>query len=179
MTALRLSLRRMTRWLTEARPLFWIGVALLAFWLVCALAGPAISPFDPLAVDPLARLSPPSSRHWLGTDRLGRDVFSRLIAGAGEVMVIAPAASLLGTVGGTLLGLAGGYRRGWLDEALNRVADAVLSIPVLLLGLLAVTAIGPSRLAIVLIIATIFTPLVMRTIRSAVLSEREREYVQL
>lgn len=143
------------------------------------MAFPLLAPYDPYAVDPLHRLNPPSASHWLGTDRLGRDVLSRILGGAREVFLIAPIASFLGTLAGTLLALIGGYWGGLVDEALNRIADALLAIPLILIGLLILTAVGPSRIAVILVIAAIFTPLVMRTIRSAVLSEREKDYVQL
>lgn len=159
--------------------LFWAGSLMLAFWIVVAIGGQHITPYDPQAVDPVNRLTAPSRIHWFGTDRLGRDLFSRVLSGAREVLLVAPIAAFLGTAFGTLLGLAAGYFGGLFDEFLNRCADALLSIPVLLLGLLALTALGPSRAVIVAVVATIFTPLVMRTIRSAVLSERGKEYIQL
>uniref|UniRef100_A0A831TEE1 ABC transporter permease n=1 Tax=Thermorudis peleae TaxID=1382356 RepID=A0A831TEE1_9BACT len=162
-----------------AHPLFRIGALLVGLWIVCAVAAPLLTPWDPLDVDPLNRLSPPSRAHWFGTDRLGRDLFSRVISGAREVLLVAPVASLLGTAAGTLLALLAGYRGGFIDEALNRVADAALAIPLLLLGLLTLTAVGPSRLAVIFVIAAIFSPLVMRTIRSGVIAEREKDYVQL
>jgi peptide/nickel transport system permease protein len=165
--------------LALANPLFRVGAVLVGLWVVCAVAAPLLTPWDPQDVDPLNRLAPPSATHWFGTDRLGRDLFSRVISGAREVLLVAPVASLLGTVAGTALALLGGYRGGLIDEALNRVADAMLSVPLLLLGLLTLTAVGPSRLAVIAVIAAIFSPLVMRTIRSGVIAEREKDYVQL
>jgi peptide/nickel transport system permease protein len=165
--------------LALANPLFRVGAVLVGLWVVCAVAAPLLTPWDPQDVDPLNRLAPPSATHWFGTDRLGRDLFSRVISGAREVLLVAPVASLLGTVAGTALALLGGYRGGLIDEALNRVADAMLSVPLLLLSLLTLTAVGPSRLAVIAVIAAIFSPLVMRTIRSGVIAEREKDYVQL
>ena len=87
-----------------ARPAFLIGAAILVFWIVCAFFGTAIAPHDPLAQQLLAVNAPPSAAHWFGTDLLGRDVFSRVIAGAQAILIIAPLATLLGAVLGTALG---------------------------------------------------------------------------
>jgi peptide/nickel transport system permease protein len=157
---------------------FLAGAVILAFWVTCALFGPLIVPDDPYADDILNKLQPPSSEHWFGTDRLGRDVFSRVIVGARDILIVAPLATLLGTVLGTALGLVTGYFRGLVDEAIMRAVDAFLAIPVVVLGLLALTAVGPSRLAVILVIGVVFTPIIARTVRAAVLSERELEYVE-
>jgi peptide/nickel transport system permease protein len=157
---------------------FVAGAVILAFWVFCALFGPWIVPDDPYADDILNKLQPPSSEHWFGTDRLGRDVFSRVIVGARDILVVAPLATLVGTVLGTALGLVTGYFRGLTDEAIMRVVDAFLAIPVVVIGLLALTALGPSRLTVILVIGIVFTPIIARTVRAAVLSERDLEYVE-
>jgi len=107
---------------------FLVGAVIVAFWVFCALFGPAVVPDDPYADDILNKLQPPSSEHWFGTDRLGRDVFSRVIVGARDILVVAPLAALLGTVLGTALGLVTGYFRGLADEAIMRVVDAFLAV---------------------------------------------------
>ena len=156
---------------------FLAGAVIVVFWILCALFGPAVVPDDPYADDILNKLQPPSSEHWFGTDRLGRDVFSRVIVGARDILVVAPLAALLGTVLGTALGLITGYFRGLTDDVIMRVVDAFLAIPVVIIGLLALTALGPSRLTVILVIGVVFTPIIARTVRAAVLSERELEYV--
>jgi peptide/nickel transport system permease protein len=156
---------------------FLVGIAILAFWVFCALFGPMVVPYDPFAADPLNALLPPSADHWFGTEQLGRDVFSRVIVGARDILTIAPISTLLGTVAGTMLGLAMGYFRGWLDEALSRVVDALLALPTVLVALLALVALGASNVTVVLVIAFTFAPLVARTVRAAVLAERELDYV--
>src|SRR6476659_4067973 len=88
---------------------FVVGAAILIFWGLDAIFWRAIVPHDPLGVDPTGTLKAPSSAHWFGTDNLGRDVFSRVLAGAATVLVIAPVATLLGLVGGTTLGLITGF----------------------------------------------------------------------
>ena len=96
-------------------PSFIAGTAILCFWLVCAIFGPLIAPHDPYASDPLNSLLPPDRAHWFGTDQLGRDVFSRVVVGARDILTIAPLATLVGTVAGTAVGLVVGYFGGWLD----------------------------------------------------------------
>jgi peptide/nickel transport system permease protein len=157
---------------------FLAGAAIVGFWVLCALFGPAVVPDDPYADDILNKLQPPSTEHWFGTDRLGRDVFSRVIVGARDILIVAPLATVLGTVLGTALGLVSGYFRGLTDEVIMRVVDAFLAIPIVVIGLLALTALGPSRVTVVVVIGIVFTPIIARTVRAAVLSERELEYVE-
>ncbi len=159
-------------------PTFVIGLALLAFWVVCAVFGPLIAPQNPQADDILNKLAAPSGDHLFGTDRLGRDVLSRVIVGAREILIMAPLATLLGTVVGVAIGLATGYYRGFADEAAMRVVDALLSVPVIITALLAIIALGPSRLTIILVIGLVFGMIIAKTVRAAVLSERELDYVQ-
>jgi len=157
---------------------FILGNVLAGIWIICALFGPLIAPHDPEFADVLNKLAPPSAEHLFGTDRLGRDVLSRVILGARTVLVIAPLATLLGTVLGTGIGLVTGYYRGFLDEAIMRVVDAVLAVPVIITALLAVVALGPSRLTLILVIGLVFTPIIAKTVRAAVLGEGQLEYVQ-
>jgi peptide/nickel transport system permease protein len=84
---------------------FLVGVVIILFWVFCAIFGPAIVPYDPYADDLMNALLPPSAEHWFGTEQLGRDVFSRVIVGSRDILTIAPIATLLGTVTGTILGL--------------------------------------------------------------------------
>jgi peptide/nickel transport system permease protein len=157
---------------------FLVGAVIVGFWVFCAVFGPAVVPYDPYADDILNKLQPPSSEHWFGTDQLGRDVFSRVIVGARDILIVSLLATVLGTVLGTALGLVTGYFRGLVDDVIMRVVDAFLAIPVIVIGLLALTALGPSRLTVVCVIGIVFTPIIARTVRAAVLSERELEYVE-
>jgi peptide/nickel transport system permease protein len=156
---------------------FLAGAALFGFWVFCALFGRMVAPESPFATDILAKLAEPSGAHWLGTDSLGRDVFSRVLAGARDILIVAPLATLLGTVLGTALGLLTGYFRGLVDDVLMRLVDAFLALPVVILGLLALVALGPSRVTVIIVIGVVFAPIIARTVRAAVLSERELEYV--
>ena len=156
---------------------FLVGFIVVAFWVFWALVGAALTPRDPLeqAADVLAR---PSSTYWFGTDSLGRDVFSRVLAGATGMLEIAPLAMLLGVAGGTVIGLVTGYFRGLVDETISRVIDAVLALPVIVIAVTAIVALGPSTMTLIIVIGVVFIPLVTRTVRAAVLAERELDYVQ-
>jgi peptide/nickel transport system permease protein len=159
------------------RPTFIVGATILLFWVVCAVFGHAIAPQDPLAQQLLATNKPPSGAHWFGTDQIGRDVFSRVIVGARSILVIAFFATLLGTVAGTALGLAMGYLGGAVDMVGGRLVEAVLAIPLVVVAVLFVVAVGSSPLTIIIVIGLVFTPLIARTVRSAVLVERQQDYL--
>jgi peptide/nickel transport system permease protein len=154
-----------------------IGSGVLFFWIVCALFGRHLTPLDPYADDLLATLAPPSLRHWFGTDQLGRDVFSRVIIGARDILIVAPLATLLGTVLGTALGLTIGYFRGALDDIASRVIEALQALPLVIVALMALAAVGTSNATVVCVIGFVFTPLIARTVRAATLNEVELDYV--
>jgi peptide/nickel transport system permease protein len=156
---------------------FVTGLAIIVFWIFCAMFGAYVVPIDPYADDLLNALQPPSLEHWFGTDQLGRDVFSRVIVGARDILTISPVATLLGTVVGTALGLVTGYFRGFVDDALSRVIEAVLALPLVIVALLALVALGTSNLTVIVVIGFAFTPVIARTVRSAVLVERQLDYV--
>ena len=159
------------------RPTFIVGAAILLFWVVCAVFGHAIAPQDPLAQQLLATNKAPSGAHWFGTDQLGRDVFSRVIVGARSILIISFFATLLGTVAGTALGLTMGYLGGVVDIVGGRLVEAVLALPLVVVAFLFVVAVGPSPLTIIIVIGLVFTPLIARTVRSAVLVERQQDYL--
>ena len=156
---------------------FIAGSLIVGFWVFCAIFGEALAPDDPFATDPLADLESPSGDHWFGTDRLGRDVMSRVIVGARDILIVAPAATVLATVIGTALGLVTGYFRGPVDNILSRFIDAFLALPTVIIGMLAIVSLGPSRWTVIIVIAVVFAPVIARTVRAAVLQEREMEYV--
>ncbi len=167
-----------TQWrLLLRKPTFLIGAAVLLFWLICAIFGPLIAPFDPLAQQLLARNAAPSSAHLLGIDHLGRDMLSRVIVGARDILLIAPAATLLGAVGGTAIGLVMGYFGGVVDIVLGRIVEAVLALPVVIVAFLFIVAVGPSSVTLIVVVGFIFTPLIARTVRTAVLVESQLDYL--
>jgi peptide/nickel transport system permease protein len=156
---------------------FIAGSIIVGFWVLCAIFGELVVPEDPLASDPINDLVEPSADNWFGTDKLGRDVFSRVITGARDILIVAPLATILATVLGTALGLVTGYFRGAVDDVLSRIIEAFLALPVIIMGLLITVALGPSRTTLILIIGFLFAPIISRTVRAAVLTERELEYV--
>jgi peptide/nickel transport system permease protein len=171
-------LARKEQWrLLRRRPGFIIGCIIFLFWLVCAIGGDRITPFDPIN-DLGIPLQRPGSEHWFGTDDLGRDVFSRVMAGARDVLIISFIAASVAVIVGSMLGLIMGYVRGLADEAIGRVIEALLSIPVVLIGLLIISVLGASKPVVILTVAALFTPIVARTVRAAVLSEAQLDYVE-
>ncbi|MDZ3837222.1 MAG: ABC transporter permease [Rhodospirillales bacterium] len=163
-------------------PVAMIGVGLIGFWLLVALFAPWLAPFAPNATlqpfaTPGTAYAAGSGTFWLGTDALGRDILSRLIWGSRTVLVFAPLATAVAYGVGIAMGLAAGYFRGWMDEALSFAANVILSFPVLVLYILIITTIGASGLNIVLAITFASAPGIMRIVRGLVLDLRNREYV--
>jgi peptide/nickel transport system permease protein len=142
---------------------FIAGAIIVGFWALCAIFGKAVVLQDPFASSPIHGLEAPSADNWFGTDRLGRDVFSRVIVGARDIMIIAPAATLLGTVLGTALGLVTGYFRGFVDDVLSRLIETVLALPVVLVAVMAIVSLGPSNITIILVVGFVFAPVIART----------------
>lgn len=161
----------------QRSPSFVIGIAIVLFWVLCALFGPLVVPYDPLAQDVINSIAPPDAQHWFGTDQLGRDVFSRVITGARDILTVAPLATLISTLAGTALGLAMGYFGGLVDDVLSRIVDAFLALPTVIVALLALVALGASTLTVILVIGFTFAPIIARTVRASVLTERELDYV--
>ena len=166
-----------TRNLVRSRT-FMFAAFILGFWIIAAIFGTLLVPHDPLAQNLLNINQAPSGSHWFGTDQLGRDMFARVITGSRDILIIAPLATLLGTIFGSALGLIMGYYRGAPDEIIGRFVEAFLALPLVVTGILGVVAFGSSNITLILIIGIIFTPLIARTVRAAVLFERELDYVQ-
>jgi peptide/nickel transport system permease protein len=156
---------------------FIAGAIIVGIFVIFAIFGEALAPDDPFATDPIDDLAAPSGEHLFGTDRVGRDILSRVIVGARDILIVAPAATLLGTVLGTALGLVTGYFRGPVDDILSRFIDAFLALPTVIIGILAIVALGPSKWTVIIVIGLVFAPIIARTVRAAVLQEREMEYV--
>lgn len=183
----RRTARRENWHLLRRRPSFIIGSFISLFWIVCAVLGDRITPYDPLNYTTKPKLRPRFG-HWFGTDKIGRDVLSRVIAGARDVLLVAPAGAVLGVLFGTILGMIMGYLRGWVDLLLSRIIEALLALPVVLIGLLILTLAETSpllgaitfhsrKVLVIYVVAILFTPIVARTVRSAVIGERELDYV--
>ena len=160
-------------------PSFIVGATVILFWVACAILGDHITPYDP-RFDQTPEIGvAPSAQHFFGTDRLGRDVFSRVLAGSRDILLIAPLATLLATLLGTTLGLITGYFKGIADDTISRVIDALLAIPLILLAVTVVAALGSrSTWTVIIVIAAVFTPIIARTVRAAVLGEADLDYVE-
>ena len=156
---------------------FLTGLAIVLFWILCAVLGPSVVPQDPYADNMMNTLEPPSWAHWFGTDQLGRDIFARVVVGARPILSVAPLATLIATVLGTSLGLLTGYAGGVVDLVLGRLIEVLLALPLIIVALVALVALGPSSGTVIAVIGLIFTPLIARTVRAAVLSERSLDYV--
>lgn len=156
---------------------FLTGFVIILFWVFCAIFGALVVPYDPYADDLMNALMPPSAEHWFGTDQLGRDVFSRVIVGARDILTVAPLATLVSTIAGTALGLTMGYFRGVIDEIISRIVDALLALPTVIVALLALVALGPSSITVVFVIGFTFAPIIARTVRASVLAERDLDYI--
>src|SRR5204863_998679 len=131
------------------RPAFIIGNIVIIGWIICAVLGQRITPYDPFNYFAPGGHLAPSPEHWMGTDRLGRDVLSRVMVGSRDVLIVAPLAALLGVAAGTLLGLIMGYYRGRVDDVLSRLVEAFLALPVILVGLLTLVVLGTSPLVVI------------------------------
>ncbi|MBW4079766.1 MAG: ABC transporter permease [Acidobacteria bacterium] len=158
-------------------PAFDVGFIILAFWVVDAIFWKLIVPQDPQALHSYMILKGPSVAHWFGTDWLGRDVLSRVLAGSTSVLEIAPLATALGIAGGTAVGLITGYYGGAVDSLVMRIVDAFLAFPLIIIAVLVLSLLGSSEITVILLIGIVFTPVVSRTVRSVVLIERDKEYV--
>lgn len=159
-------------------PLGLFGLALVLIVVLCGLLAPWIVPYDPFKLDIPAKFSPPSFEHPLGTDQLGRDVFSRVIAGSRIALSVGVSTIAIALALGLMLGLAAGYGPRWLDNVLMLVFDAIYSFPAIILGLTVVTLLGASVHTLMLVVIVIQTPAYARLTRTATLSLKTSEYIQ-
>ena len=154
-----------------------IGSSLLLLWVFAALLAPRLAPYDPLDLTGASR-QPPTPAHLMGTDLLGRDIFSRILYGARISLAIGSISVGIGLCAGALMGLAAGYYRGRIDAAIMRLVDALLAFPGLLLALVVIAALRPGLVNVMIAVGISSVPLYARLVRSLSLSIREREYVQ-
>ena len=154
-----------------------LGVALVLLVAVAAVVGEALAPFGPDRISLLERLRPPSTLHWFGTDDYGRDLFSRVLAGARLSLEVAAVVLVASVALGTLIGAIAGLLGGYVDEALMRLTDLFLAFPALILAAAIAAAWGGSLTTTVLALATVYWPWYARLVRGQVLSLRERDFV--
>ena len=154
-----------------------LGAGIVGLVVLLAAFGRALAPHDPNHLDLLAALKPPSAAHWFGTDNLGRDLFSRVLAGARISVEVAVIILGLSVVFGTLLGIVAGLVGGLVEELIMRVTDLFLAFPAFILAAAIAATLGPSLNHTVLALAVVFWPWYTRLARGQVLSLREREFV--
>src|SRR5262245_26026822 len=168
-----------TLWnLAKRKPLGAISAALILLLVFTAIFADVLAPVDPLFTQPEIRLQSPSWQYPFGTDDIGRDVLSRIIYGARLSLWVGLLAVGIGTVAGTLIGLISGYWEGWLDLGLQRIMDALMTIPGLILALAIVSVLTPNTTNAMLAIAIVIIPGNSRIVRGAVLSAKQNPYVE-
>ncbi len=159
------------------RPLGAIGAGIVVLMLVVAVFAPWLAPYDPVAVDFGAMLSPPNAQHWLGTDSFGRDVLSRLIYGSRTALFVGFGSALLGATAGAVLGVGSAYFGGRIDLYLQRLMDILLCFPLIILALAIVAILGNNLSNLIIAITIPMIPRCALVIRSSALSIREMPYV--
>ncbi len=168
-----------------------VGLSIVMFWVAVAILAPLLTPYTPYEQDWKAPNQGPSKEHILGTDELGRDLWSRLIYGARVVLVVLPVSEHLWVPGGTalwgvlvalvagvILGLVSGYYGGWIDEIVMRLLDAMMAVPIILLFLLIMSALGQSAVNVVIAMTIVGTPGIARLVRSLTMDIRTREFIR-
>ena len=154
------------------------GLVIVGLWLTAAAVSRFWTPYDPLSFEVGARFLNLGPEHWLGTDKFGRDVFSRVMAGSATVIALAFAGSGLALFLGGTVGLTAGYLGGLADEILMRIMDVLMSFPSLLLAILVLGVLGPGSGNVILVVGVVFCPRVARVIRSATLEVRPLEFIE-
>ena len=155
-----------------------VGLVLVLIVVFCGIFGPWITPYDPLKINVPDRFQAPSLVHFMGTDNLGRDIFSRIIAGSRIALIIGISTIAIALVLGMTLGLIAGYGPRWLDNFLMLLFDSIYSFPTVILGLTVVTLLGASVTTLMLVVIVIQTPAYARLTRTATLTIKNSEYIQ-
>jgi peptide/nickel transport system permease protein len=154
-----------------------VGAILVVINVLIAVFAPAIGRWEPQLLDVKARLSPPDPRHWMGTDDVGRDVWSRVVYGTRLSMLVGGVVMLFSFVGGVIFGLLGGYYRP-LDNVLMRIMDGFMAFPPIILAIALMASLGPSVVNVIVALGVVYVPRVARIVRGSVLVIRETPYVE-
>ena len=166
-----------TIYFLQRNPRMIVGGAIVLAWLFLAAFAPIIAPFDPIKVNVIDSLEPPNSTHWLGTDDLGRDVFSRVLWGSRISLSVGLISVSIGLLVGTSLGLAAGYIGGKFDLLIMRGIDALLAFPALILAIAITSALGPQIQNAMIAIGIVAIPAYARLTRGQVLAVRARDFI--
>jgi len=157
---------------------FYIGSAITLSLVVCTIFAEYIAPFDPIAQDMSAVLTPPGLKHWLGTDYLGRDIFSRIIFGSRVSLMVGFFSMIFAMVSGVALGLIAGFYGSWIDNAIMRITDTMLAFPRLILALIITAFLGQSLWNVILALSITGMPVFSRIIRGETLSIMTRDFIR-
>ena len=166
------------RYVVGENPVTAGAFGLFALFVLMAIAGPWLAPYDPLATNAAVAMQPPSARHWFGTDSLGRDVLSRVMAAARVDFGIALSAVALSSVTGILLGMVAGYYGGWFDRAIGRLVDTIMAFPLFVLAMGIVAALGTTVANIVIATAIINLPFYLRVARAETNVRRDAGFIE-
>ena len=172
------SIFRHARYVVAENPVTGVAFGLFILIALCALIGPYVVPYDPLASDTSATLASPSFKHWFGTDQLGRDIFSRVIVATRLDFTIAISSVMLVFAMGGFAGIAAGFFGGWTDRIVGRISDTIMAFPLFVLAMGIVAALGNTVTNIVLATAIINFPLYVRVARAEANVRRDAGFVQ-
>lgn len=176
--------QRALRWIKAASrhltrsPLILFGTIVVTLFLLMAIFAPLVAPYNYATQFKDAIQQPPSLTHIMGTDNLGRDIFSRIVYGSRDVISLAGVGTIIAVIVGTIVGLAVTYRGGLVEELTMRLMDSLLAIPASLLALLLVGAVGISRESVILVLVVVYIPIVARVVRSVVLDVKTKGFVE-
>ena len=165
-------------WRLRNNPKAMIGIAIVLFLLVLIAFAPLIAPYDPNDGDLSKSLLPPSSEHWLGTDKNGRDIFSRIVFGARSAVGGALLVVLISEIIGVPIGIWAAYKGGWVDEVITRIWDMLLAFPPLLLAFAVVAALGPGLEKSAIALGVLYVPFIARVVRGVTLVQKEMTYTE-
>ncbi|HEX5166709.1 MAG TPA: nickel transporter permease [Thermomicrobiales bacterium] len=174
----RSGLRYFIRRFSRESPLNLIALGIILVFLLMALLGPTIAPYDPIKTNAPNRLADPSLSHPFGTDELGRDLFSRVIVGARISLGVATLILAIAVPVGTVIGLAAGYAGGIIDELLMRLTDIFLAFPAIILAMAIAAALGPNLRNTIIALTLVYWPWYARLVRGQVLQVKERDYIE-
>lgn len=170
------SLRNGIKLLRRSR-MITLGLSLVVFMSMLAILAPVISPHDPLEIDPMRRLQAPSAQHLMGTDEVGRDVFSRVLWGSQVSLLVGALVVIFSNILGIFIGLVAGYYDR-VDKVVMRIMDGLMAFPTMLLAIAMMAALGAKLSNVVIALSVVYVPRVARVVRSVVLTVRESAYVE-